>query len=55
MSSEGTYIVAQTNWSAEDPNANARRNSERVDRQARARAEDRRTAGRVAGRGKRSI
>ena len=47
--------MAQGNWSAEDPNANARRTSERQERRRRAMAEDRRTAGRAAGRGKRSI
>jgi len=40
---------------AEDGNSNYARKADRADRQARARAEDRRTAGRAAGRNRRSI
>lgn len=47
--------MAQSNWSAEDPLANAQRKSERADRQAAAKAQDRRAAVRAAGRNRRSI
>jgi hypothetical protein len=45
--------MARSNWSGEDPNGNASRNSERVARQGQAKQQDR--AARAAGHGKRRI
>lgn len=47
--------MAQSNWRGEDAVANARRNSDRAARQAKAQQLDRREAGHAAGRGRRRV
>lgn len=55
VSSEGELSMAQSNWSAQDPVKQAQLNRERADRQAKARAEDRRAEVIETGRGRRRI